>query len=224
MHRCDGTQRYLRYFQSARRRSRRKPTWPEWTVTTVHGPASRSCTIPAKWSRQGKTVPKSVPIAWMTSSSPPAERSESETLPDGMQSRLLLDWGIEDVGPALDALDVIALAQLSLSMSKALHKEYRAPFAPHQRHALRLFIQTHDAVVVPTNSSLPPPDLVLKLERAIKLLHITLALLQSSDDRCSRQGRCNAFARGKLGSFNAVDGGLRWLTATTAGRRHTLGS
>ena len=36
------------------------------------------------------------------------------------------------------------------------------------------------------------------LERATKLLHITLALLQSSDGRCSWQGRYNKYTRGEL--------------------------
>ena len=40
--------------------------------------------------------------------------------------------------------------------------------------------------------------LVTNLERATKLLHITPALLQSSDGRCSRQGRYNEYARGEL--------------------------
>ena len=36
------------------------------------------------------------------------------------------------------------------------------------------------------------------LKRATKLLHITQALLQSSDGRCSRQGRYNGYTRGEL--------------------------
>ena len=40
------------------------------------------------------------------------------------------------------------------------------------------------------------------LERATKLLHITPALLQSSDGRCSRQGRYNEYAREKLAGLS----------------------
>ena len=44
----------------------------------------------------------------------------------------------------------------------------------------------------------PQRGLVTNLERATKLLHITPALLQSSDGRCSRQGRYTEYTRGEL--------------------------
>ena len=45
-------------------------------------------------------------------------------------------------------------------------------------------------------------DLATNLNRATKLLHITPALLQSSDGRCSRQGRYNKYTRGELTDLN----------------------
>lgn len=50
---------------------------------------------------QRKAVPKET--------STPADESRSEPLPDGMQLSPLLDWGIEDLRPPLDALDSITL-------------------------------------------------------------------------------------------------------------------
>ena len=47
--------------------------------------------------------------------------------------------------------------------------------------------------------------LVTNLERATKIFHITPALLQSSDGRCSRQRRYNEYTRGEL--TNLID----WL-------------
>lgn len=85
------------------------------------------------------------------------------------------------MGPALDSLDGVSLTQLSLSTSKVLRKEQRGPFAWQLRHPLHLFIEAHDAVLAASDASSPVPALVLILERATKLLHITLVLLQSSN-------------------------------------------
>lgn len=85
------------------------------------------------------------------------------------------------MGLALDALDGITLAQLSLSTSKVLRKKHRVSFALRLHHALHLFIQAHDAIVVAPDASSPPPALVFSLEYATTLLHITPPLLQSSD-------------------------------------------
>ena len=41
-------------------------------------------------------------------------------------------------------------------------------------------------------------NLVTNVEGATKLLHITPALIQSSDGRCSRQGRYKDYAEGSL--------------------------
>lgn len=46
---------------------------------------------------------------------PIADRIESEPLADGTRMSPLFGWRIEGVGPVLDALDGIYLAQLSLS-------------------------------------------------------------------------------------------------------------
>ena len=72
------------------------------------------------------------------------------------------------------------------------------PFARSLRHALRIFCQAHNALQVAPAGGPHNEALVTNLERATKLLHITPALLQSSDGRCSRQGRYNEYARGEL--------------------------
>ena len=51
---------------------------------------------------------------------------------------VLLPWGIEDVGPMLDALDGTTLARMSLSTAKAVRQEHQMPFARSLRHALRI--------------------------------------------------------------------------------------
>ena len=66
------------------------------------------------------------------------------------------------------------------------------------RHALRICCQAHNALQVAPAGGPHNEALVTNLERATKLLHITPALLQSSDGRCSRQGRYNEYARGEL--------------------------
>ena len=66
------------------------------------------------------------------------------------------------------------------------------PFARSLRHALRIFCRAHNALQV------APAGGPNNLERATKLLHIAQALLQSSDGRCSRQGRYNDYTRGEL--------------------------
>ena len=72
------------------------------------------------------------------------------------------------------------------------------PFARSLRHALRIFCQAHNALQVAPAGGPHNEALVTNLERATKLLHITPALLQSSDGRCSRQGRYNEYVREEL--------------------------
>lgn len=55
-------------------------------------------------------------------------------------------------------------------------------------HFLRLSIQPHDDIVVAPDAIFLLPILILNLERAKKLLQITLALLQLLDSRFSSQG------------------------------------
>ena len=71
-------------------------------------------------------------------------------------------------------------------------------FARSLKHALRIFCQAPNALQVAPADRPHNEALVTNLERATKLLHITPALLQSSDGRCSRQGRFNEYARGEL--------------------------
>ena len=121
---------------------------------------------------------------------------------------VLLPWGIEDVGPMLDALDGTTLARMSLSKAKAVRQEHRMPFARRLRHVLRFFRQAHNALQVAPAGGPHNEALVTNLERATKLLHITPALLQSSDGRCSRQGRYNEYARGELTGLIDLAGGV----------------
>ena len=102
------------------------------------------------------------------------------------------------MGPMLDALDGTTLARMSLSTAKAVRQEHRMPFARSLRHALRISCQAHNALQVAPAGGPDNEALVTNLERATKLLHITPALVQSSDGRCSRQGRYNEYARGEL--------------------------
>ena len=51
---------------------------------------------------------------------------------------ILLLWGIEGVGPMLDALDGTSLARMFRSTAKAVRQEHRMPFARSLRHALRI--------------------------------------------------------------------------------------
>ena len=98
----------------------------------------------------------------------------------------------------LDALDGTTLARMYLSTAKVVRQEHRMRFARSLRYALRIFCQAHNALQVAPPGGPHNEALVTNLERATKLLHITPALLQSSDGRCSRQGRYNEYARGEL--------------------------
>ena len=131
-----------------------------------------------------------------TPSTPAAENCNQS---EQSSSSILLPWGIEDVGPMLGALDGTILARMSLSTAKAVRQEHRMSFARSLRYPLRIFCQAHNALQVAPAGGPHNEALVTNLERATKLLHITPALLQSSDGRWSRQGRYyNEYARGEL--------------------------
>ena len=98
----------------------------------------------------------------------------------------------------LDALDGAALAKMPLSTAKSVRQEHRAAFARSLQHALRIFCRAHNALQVAQADNPHTATLHKDLERAAELLHIIPALLQSSDGRCSRQGRYNECARGEL--------------------------
>ena len=89
------------------------------------------------------------------------------------------------MGPMLDAFDGTTLARMHLSTAKEVRQEHRMPFARSLRHALRIFCQGHNALQVAPAGGPHNEALVSNLERATKLLHITPALLQSSDGRCN---------------------------------------
>ena len=71
-------------------------------------------------------------------------------------------------------------------------------FVRSMRHALRIFCQASNALQVVPAGGPHNEAIVTNLGRATKLLRITPALLQSSDGRCSRQGRFNKYTRGEL--------------------------
>ena len=73
------------------------------------------------------------------SDTPSTPVTESSNQREQSSPSILLPWGIEDVGPMLDALDGTTLARMSLSTTKALRQEHRMPFARSLRHALRIF-------------------------------------------------------------------------------------
>ena len=97
----------------------------------------------------------------------------------------------------LDAPDGTTLAKIYLSTAKAVKQKRRMPFALSLRHALRIFCQAYNALQVASVGGSYNEVLVTDLERAAKLVHITLALLQSPDERYSRQGRYNEYTRGE---------------------------
>ena len=75
------------------------------------------------------------------------------------------------------------------------------------------FCKAHNALQVAPAGGPHNEALVTNPERATSLLHITPALLQSSDGRCSRQGRYNDYTRGEL------TGLIDWLVVFTGRSR-----
>ena len=102
------------------------------------------------------------------------------------------------VGPMLGALDGTNLARMSLSTAKVVRQEHRMPFARSLRHARGIFSRAPNALQVTPAGGPHNEALVTNLGRGTKLLHITPALLQSSDRRCNRQKRYNEYTRGEL--------------------------
>ena len=109
-----------------------------------------------------------------------------------------MPWGIEDIGPMLDALDGTILARMSLSTAYTVWQEHQMPFARSLRHALRILCQAHNAHQVAPAGGLHNEALVTNRERTTKLFHITPALLQSADERCRRQRSYNEYTTGEL--------------------------
>lgn len=107
----------------------------------------------------------------------PTEHPEGVDIhPQRAQGRSL-DRGIEDVGPASDHLGGETLTRVSLSTDKYLQREHRAPpLSPPTSRAV---------AVAPEPAS---PHLNRSLERAVKVVHSTPALLRSLDDRVGRRG------------------------------------
>ena len=98
-----------------------------------------------------------------------------------------------------------SFARMSLSMAKVVWKEHQTPFTHNLRPALCVFCRTHNALRIAPAGVSHNEALVTILERAAKLLRITLApstvtgcTLQLSDARWSREGRHNEYTRGEL--------------------------
>ena len=66
-----------------------------------------------------------------------------------------------------------------------------------EAYTTRIFCQAYDALQVAPASDPHSEALANDLERATKLFHITQALIQSSDGRCSRQGSYDEYTRGE---------------------------
>ena len=71
------------------------------------------------------------------------------------------------------------------------------PFARSLRHAPRIFCHAHNALQVAPAGGPHNEALVTNLKRATKLLPFP-ALLQSSNGRCSQQGRYNEYTKEEL--------------------------
>ena len=99
----------------------------------------------------------------------------------------------------------------------SLHGKSGSVGAPNalcpQPEACPTHCQAHNALQVAPAGGPHNEALVTNLKRVTKLLYITPALLQSSDGRCSRQGRYNEYARGEL------TGLIDWLVVFTGRSR-----
>ena len=73
---------------------------------------------------------------------PSTHAAENVNQSEQSSPSILLPWGIDDVGPMLDALDGTTLARMSFSMAKVVRQEHRMPFARSLRHALRIFLSS----------------------------------------------------------------------------------
>ena len=123
------------------------------------------------------------------------------------------DVGNRRCGTHARCLDGTTLARKYLSTAKTVLPEHQTSFAHSLRHLLRIFCRPHNALQVAPVGCPHNEALITNLERATKLLHIILALLQSSDGRCSRQERYNENSRGELAGL------IGWLVVFTGRRR-----
>ena len=73
----------------------------------------------------------------------------------------LLDWGLDDVGPALDSIDGEELAQYVFVTVKDVRPQHRSQLSLAIRHALRLFLRAHDEYVLQRAAGPDPPSLTL---------------------------------------------------------------
>ena len=85
--------------------------------------------------------------------------------PTDTANRLLMFWGIEDVGLVLDALDWTTLTTMSLSTSKTVRQEHRMPFARSLGQALRFPRQAHNALLEAPADSPQTTNLVTNLHQ-----------------------------------------------------------
>ena len=149
------------------------------------------------------------------------------TIPD-LSATKILPWCLEDVGKELDQVPVAELSVVSFATAKHVRPEHRQLFGKYLTHAIRLFVQAHGRIrargTVASSQAQGLADSSpiagvegssqaqgscqadhTRLERAVKLLHVTPALLQSIDGRIPRQRRYELFAAGEIGRM------LEWL-------------
>ena len=120
----------------------------------------------------------------------------------------------EDMGPMLDALEGRTLARMFFFTANVVQQEHRMPIVRSLRHALRIVCQAYNALQVASAGCPHDEALVTNLEKATKRLRITPALLQSSDGRCSREGRYSEYTKREL------TGLIDWLVVFAGRSRH----
>ena len=136
----------------------------------------------------------------------PDSSQENPNTHDDDSPSPLLPWGLEDVREALDSVPTSEIECLSFSTAKIIRHEHRQLFGTFFRHAVQLFTQAWGKCTTGRESDTTQADRD-QLNRAVKLLHVTPALLQSTDGRIARQQRYDCYAQGNLTAM------LSWLVS-----------
>lgn len=88
------------------------------------------------------------------------------------------------------------LVLLPFSTAKGIHQAHGRLFAVRLRRPTRLLHQAH--AQCPLSPERHDQQLSINLERAVKLLHLTPTLVQSSDGRISGEDRYNRYPAGHI--------------------------
>lgn len=130
---CHNLYRYVhRHEKECQGRGHGRSRLPKQRTSQLKGGVPSASSAQSDGARNA--MPKR-PLSSIDHELPVADENRSEPLLSGTQSGSLLDWGVEDIGPSLDALDGITLVRLSLFTWEVLRKEHRALFALRLRHA-----------------------------------------------------------------------------------------